>query len=158
MDRLQSHIWLTASSYMFKYLRISSYIRNHILICDFETDPICFLSYQCTNRLTMLVDKFIVDLSNIDCAQLYSTIWRVPWWRGVDSLPPWGGRRGPCAGTGSPTPPSPRPSVSWRTLTNVSLWNKGKGCEQRFPAWLFPADHLVSPTYKESYWSWTSVL
>jgi hypothetical protein len=27
-DRLQSHIWLTASSYMDKYLRISSYIRS----------------------------------------------------------------------------------------------------------------------------------
>ncbi len=30
MEQLQSHVWLTASSYMVKYLRISSYIR-HIL-------------------------------------------------------------------------------------------------------------------------------
>ncbi len=27
-DRGQSHVWLTASSYMVKYLRISSYIRK----------------------------------------------------------------------------------------------------------------------------------
>ncbi len=37
-DRLQSHIYLTASSYMTKYLRISSYIRKPFLICDFATD------------------------------------------------------------------------------------------------------------------------
>jgi hypothetical protein len=36
---LQSPIWLTASSYMGKYLRISSYIRNPFLIYDFATDP-----------------------------------------------------------------------------------------------------------------------
>ncbi len=33
-DRLQSHIWLTASSYMVKYLRISSYIRKPFLLYD----------------------------------------------------------------------------------------------------------------------------
>ncbi len=40
-DRAQSmHIWLTASSYMMNYLRISSYIRKPFLIYDFATDPI----------------------------------------------------------------------------------------------------------------------
>ncbi len=40
-ERLQSHIWLTASSYIpvFKYLRISSYIRKPLLIYDFATVP-----------------------------------------------------------------------------------------------------------------------
>jgi hypothetical protein len=37
---LQSHIWRTASSYMNKYLRISSYIRKSFLIYDFATAPI----------------------------------------------------------------------------------------------------------------------
>ncbi len=32
MEQLQSHIWLTATSYMVKYLRISSYIRKLFLI------------------------------------------------------------------------------------------------------------------------------
>ena len=39
-ERLQSHIWLTASSNVTKYLRISSYIRKHFLIYDFATAPI----------------------------------------------------------------------------------------------------------------------
>ncbi len=34
---LQSHIWLTASSYMTKYLCISSFIRKTFLIYDFAT-------------------------------------------------------------------------------------------------------------------------
>jgi hypothetical protein len=37
MEQLQSHIWLTASSYMGNYLRISSYIRKPFLIYDFST-------------------------------------------------------------------------------------------------------------------------
>ncbi len=56
MEQLQSHIWLTASSYMVKYLRISSYIRKPFLIYDFATAPLWislymrkfdFLFYQC---------------------------------------------------------------------------------------------------------------
>ncbi len=39
-DRLQSHKWLTASSYMVIYLHISSYIRKPFLLYDFATDPI----------------------------------------------------------------------------------------------------------------------
>jgi hypothetical protein len=55
MERLQSHIWLTASSYMVKYLRLSSYIRKPFLIYDFATAPFCislymrkFFFYLCT--------------------------------------------------------------------------------------------------------------
>ncbi len=41
MEQLQSHtsIWLTASSNIVKYLRISSYIRTPFLIYDFATTP-----------------------------------------------------------------------------------------------------------------------
>ncbi len=44
-ERLQSHIWLTASSYITKYLRISSYIRKPFLIYDFATAPIWISLY-----------------------------------------------------------------------------------------------------------------
>jgi hypothetical protein len=37
-DRVQSHVWLTASPFMAKYLRISSYIRQLFLIYDFASD------------------------------------------------------------------------------------------------------------------------
>ncbi len=55
MEQLQSHIWLTASLYMGKYLRISSNIRRPYLIYDFATAPLWislymrkdFLFYQC---------------------------------------------------------------------------------------------------------------
>ncbi len=40
-DRVQIHIWPTASSYITKYLRFSSYIRKPYLIYDFAPDPIC---------------------------------------------------------------------------------------------------------------------
>ncbi len=43
-DREHSHIWLTASSYMVKYLRISSHIRKPFRIYDFAPDPILWIS------------------------------------------------------------------------------------------------------------------
>ncbi len=46
MKQSQSHIWLTAFSYMVKYLRISSYIRKPFLIYDFATAPF-WISYIC---------------------------------------------------------------------------------------------------------------
>jgi hypothetical protein len=48
MEQLQSHIWLrlTASSYMGKYLRVSSYIRKHCLIYDFATAPLWISLYM----------------------------------------------------------------------------------------------------------------
>ncbi len=46
-DRVQSHLWLTASSYIMKYLRISAYIRKpFIIINDFAPDPI-WISLLC---------------------------------------------------------------------------------------------------------------
>ncbi len=64
LEQLQSHIWLTASSYIGKYLRISSYIRKPFLKYDFATAPLWiswwgkfyFLFYQCMYaRLRSLV-------------------------------------------------------------------------------------------------------
>ncbi len=46
MEQLQSHLWLTASSYMGKYLRISSYIRKPFLIYDFATAPFWISLYM----------------------------------------------------------------------------------------------------------------
>jgi hypothetical protein len=45
-EQLQSHIWLTASSYVVKYLHISSYIRKAFLIYDFATDHIWISLYM----------------------------------------------------------------------------------------------------------------
>ncbi len=46
MEQLQSHIWLSASSYMGKYLRISSYIRKPFLMYDFATAPFIISLYM----------------------------------------------------------------------------------------------------------------
>ncbi len=46
VEQLQSHIWLTDSWYMGKYLRISSYIRKPFLIYDFATDPLWISLYM----------------------------------------------------------------------------------------------------------------
>ncbi len=46
MEQLQNHTWLTASSYMGKYLRISSYIRKPFLIYDFATAPLWISLYM----------------------------------------------------------------------------------------------------------------
>ncbi len=46
MEQLQSHIWLTASSYLGKYLRISSYIRKPFLIYGFATAPLWISLYM----------------------------------------------------------------------------------------------------------------
>jgi hypothetical protein len=46
MEQLQSHIWLTASSYMGKYLRISSYIRKPFLIFDFANAKLWISLYM----------------------------------------------------------------------------------------------------------------
>ena len=59
MEQLQSHIWLTASSYKRKYLRISSYIRKPFLIYTLQLlhsefphiwGKFHFLFYQCRER------------------------------------------------------------------------------------------------------------
>jgi hypothetical protein len=48
IEQLQGHIWLTASSCMGKYFRISSYIRKPFLIYDFATNCsiLNFLIYE----------------------------------------------------------------------------------------------------------------
>ncbi len=46
MEQFQSHIWLTASSYIGKYLRISSYIRKPFLIYDIATAPFWISLYM----------------------------------------------------------------------------------------------------------------
>ncbi len=46
VEQLQSHIWRTASLYMGKYLRISSYIRKPFLIHDFATAPLWISLYM----------------------------------------------------------------------------------------------------------------
>ncbi len=57
MEQLQSHIWLTASSYMScmgKYLRISSYIRKPFLIYDFATIPLWISLYSIWRKFDFL--------------------------------------------------------------------------------------------------------
>ncbi len=61
-DFLQSHIWLTASSYMTKYLRIFSYIKKPLLIYDLQQIPsefpytqgkLSFFFFQCIFFFTL---------------------------------------------------------------------------------------------------------
>ncbi len=59
MEQLQSHIWLTASSsYMGKYLHISSYIRKPFLIYDFATAPL-WISLYVRKNLTSSFTKSV---------------------------------------------------------------------------------------------------
>jgi hypothetical protein len=46
MEQLQSHIWMTSSSCIGKYLRISSYTRKPFLIYDFATAPLWIFLYM----------------------------------------------------------------------------------------------------------------
>ena len=46
MEQLQSHIGLTASSYMAKYLCISSYIKKPFILYDFPTAPFWISLYM----------------------------------------------------------------------------------------------------------------
>jgi hypothetical protein len=55
MEQLQSHIWLTASSYIGKYLRISSYIMKPFLIYDFATAPLWISLYMRENLIIFLI-------------------------------------------------------------------------------------------------------
>ncbi len=45
------YVWLTASSYMGKYLLISSYIRKPFLIYDFATASLWISLYMCEENL-----------------------------------------------------------------------------------------------------------
>ncbi len=66
MEQLQSHVWLPASSYVVKYLRVSSYRRKPFFMYDFATDSlwislymrkIWFLFYQCTVKPCLFFDS-----------------------------------------------------------------------------------------------------
>jgi hypothetical protein len=60
MEQLQSHIWPTASLYMGKYLRISSYIRKPFLIYDFATAPLWISLY-----MRKLLSSFLLVCAHI---------------------------------------------------------------------------------------------
>ncbi len=68
-DRFQSHIWLKASSYIVKYLRISSYIRKPILIYEFTTDTIWISVY-----MRKVPFSFLSVYSTNFKSKLYSTL------------------------------------------------------------------------------------
>jgi hypothetical protein len=53
-EQLKSHIWLTASSYMGKYLRISSYIRKPFFLYDLATAPLWISLYTRKIWLSLL--------------------------------------------------------------------------------------------------------
>ncbi len=89
MEQLQSHIWLTASSSMGKYLRISSYIRKPFLIYDFATAPlwislymrkiwfsfliVCLTSLFLVSRPLSPVSRF-TSLHTLCCPQSYGSV------------------------------------------------------------------------------------
>jgi len=56
-ERLQSHIWLTVSSYMTKYLRISSYMTLQPFPSEFPYiwGKFYFHFYQCSKQVYLLI-------------------------------------------------------------------------------------------------------
>jgi hypothetical protein len=96
-ERLQSHIWLTASSYMSIFLHISSYIRKRFLIYDFATDPIWIslymkkfyiLFYQCREvgtkvraSLLRIIICMALCLYPLKCGWERAVLYTVLWWR-----------------------------------------------------------------------------
>ncbi len=79
MEQLQSHIWLTASSYMGKSLRISSFIRKPFLISDFATAPLwislysrkiwfSFLSVWGDLSFSLILNKCLINITPLCCA------------------------------------------------------------------------------------------
>jgi hypothetical protein len=82
MKQLQSHIWLTTSSYMGKYLHLSSYIRKPFLIYDFATAPLwislyciegkfIFIFYQCAETRKKSKFFFVSTLPAPRCRSWY---------------------------------------------------------------------------------------
>jgi hypothetical protein len=67
MDRVQSQIWLTASSFMVKYQRPSSYIKKPFLIYDFETDPIWISLYMRKILFSFLSVRYAFALCIVHC-------------------------------------------------------------------------------------------
>ncbi len=66
MEQLQSHIWLTASSYMGKYLRISSYIRKPFLINEFATAPLWISWYTVWRNMIFFFISVLYSKDNGD--------------------------------------------------------------------------------------------
>jgi hypothetical protein len=102
-DRVQSHLWQTAFSYMGKYLHISSCVRKPFLIYDFALDLIglslyiwwkfCFLFYQlqllsitqlCMSKTKEAVNSLIIWRSGSVCSSEFFT----PLWEAFCSFPP----------------------------------------------------------------------
>ncbi len=77
-DRVQSHIWLTASSYIVENLRISSYIGKRFLIYDFAPNPIwIFLIYE-ENLVFFFYQCIVVDIfTSLANSMLLWLIWNI---------------------------------------------------------------------------------
>ncbi len=56
----KSYMTITASSYMVKYLRISSYIRRPFLINEFATDPIWISLYMRKISFSFFISAFAI--------------------------------------------------------------------------------------------------
>ncbi len=65
VEQLQSHIWLTASSYMGKYFRLPLYIRKPFLIYDFATAPLWISLYMRKVLLSFLSVHSVCPLVGI---------------------------------------------------------------------------------------------
>ncbi len=61
MEQLHSHIWLTASSYMGEYFRISSSIRKPFLIHDFATARLWISIYNLWGKFEFLFYQCMVE-------------------------------------------------------------------------------------------------
>jgi hypothetical protein len=64
MEQLQNHMWLTASSYIGKYLRISSYIRKSFLIYDFATAPLWISLYMWSKSFVSFCQPLPLNRTN----------------------------------------------------------------------------------------------
>jgi hypothetical protein len=70
IKRVQGHVWQTASSYMGKNLRISSYIRRPFLINDFAPDPIWISLY-----MRKILFNFYQCMRMYDCEHVWRRVW-----------------------------------------------------------------------------------
>ncbi len=75
-DQVQSHIWVTASLYVAKYLRISSYIRKPFLMYDFAPDPLWISLYIRKILFSFLSVYLIGEMT--DCWVLVIDPLRIP--------------------------------------------------------------------------------
>ncbi len=64
-EKLQSHIWLTASSYIIKNLRIFSCIRKPFLIYDFATAPFWISLYSICGKFYFYFYQCVYSIPNV---------------------------------------------------------------------------------------------